>query len=155
MAWQIEEVWAIAGAIKVDESYYGGRRKGNRGLGTEGKVPVFGILQQGGKISTQVISAATSQTLLSIIWEKVVPDSIVYTHSYRSDNALDISELKHSRMNHSKLFADKHHHIIWHPKLLESGKTPLASNITGFPNNSSPCSGKKVNGGFTMVLPSK
>ena len=95
--------------------------------GIEGKVPVFGILQQGGKVSTQVISAATSQICLSIIWEKVVTDSIVYTDSYRSDNALDISELKHSRMNHSKLFADKHHHIIWHQELLESGKTPLAS----------------------------
>lgn len=36
-------------AIEVDESYFGGRRKGKRGLGATGKVPVFGILKRGGE----------------------------------------------------------------------------------------------------------
>jgi transposase len=48
---------------------------------------------------------------MPIIREKVVPDSIVYTDYYRSYNALDVSEFKHYRINHSKLFADKHNHI--------------------------------------------
>ena len=39
------------------------------------------------------------------------PDSIVYTDHYRSYNVLDISEFKHYRINHSKLFADKQNHI--------------------------------------------
>jgi len=41
----------------------------------------------------------------------VVPDSIVYTDYWRSYNALDVSEFKHYRINHSKLFAHKHNHI--------------------------------------------
>jgi len=108
IAWQIEEAWAFSGAIEVDESYFGGRRKGKRGRGAVGKVPVFGILQRGGKVYTKVIPDAKSQTLLPIIREKVVPDSIVYTDYYRSYNALDVSEFKHYRLNHSKL---KHNHI--------------------------------------------
>ena len=36
-----EEADAVfAGEIEVDESYFGGRRKGQRGRGTAGKVPV-------------------------------------------------------------------------------------------------------------------
>ena len=111
IAQQIEEEWAFTGTIEVDESCVGGRRKGKRGRGAAGKVPVFGILQRGGKVYTQVIPDAKSQTLLPIIREKIVPDSIVYTDYYRSYNAVDVSEFKHYRINHSKLFADKHNHI--------------------------------------------
>lgn len=32
---------------EVDESYFGGRRKGKRGRGAAGKVPVFGLLKRG------------------------------------------------------------------------------------------------------------
>ena len=31
--------------IEVDESYFGGRRKGKRGRGAAGKTPVFGLLK--------------------------------------------------------------------------------------------------------------
>ena len=40
-----EEIFA--GEIEVDESYFGGSRKGNRGRGAAGKVPVFGLLKRG------------------------------------------------------------------------------------------------------------
>jgi transposase len=42
---------------------------------------------------------------------KVVPDSIVYSDRWRGYNVLDVSEFKHCRSNHSKLFADKQGHI--------------------------------------------
>ena len=41
---------AIGG--QVDESYFGGVRKGKRGRGAAGKIPVFGILKRGGKVHT-------------------------------------------------------------------------------------------------------
>jgi transposase len=47
---------------------------------------------------------------MPIITEKIAPDSLVYTDSYRSNNALDVSDFYHQRVNHSKLFAvDKNH----------------------------------------------
>lgn len=42
----------FGGEIEVDESYFGGRRKGRRGRGAAGKIPVFGLLKRGGKVST-------------------------------------------------------------------------------------------------------
>jgi transposase len=99
------------GEVEVDESYFGGRRKGKRGRGSAGKVPVFGLLKRGGKVFAEIIPDAKSSTLMPLIQEKVVPDSIVYTDTFRSNNALDVSEFKHERINHSKLFADKKNHI--------------------------------------------
>ena len=99
------------GEFEVDESYFGGKRKGKRGRGAAGKVPVFGILKRGGKVYTQVIPNAKSNTLMPIIRKKVQPDSIVYSDALYSYNVLDISEFKHFRINHSKLFADRQNHI--------------------------------------------
>ena len=106
---EAEEVFG--GEIEVDESYFGGHRKGNRGRGANGKTPVFGLLKRGGKVYTKIIPDASSGTLLPIIKEKVVPDSIVYFDCWRGYNALDVSDFKHFRINHSKLFADKKNHI--------------------------------------------
>ena len=99
------------GEIEVDESYFGGSRKGKRGRGAAGKVPVFGLLKRGGKVYTKIIPDASSMTLMPIIERKVIPDSIVYSDSWRGYNVLDVSEFKHYRINHSKLFADKQNHI--------------------------------------------
>ena len=101
----------ISGEIEVDESYFGGARKGKRGRGASGKVPVFGLLKRRGKVYTKIIPDAKASTLMPIIQEKVIPDSIVYSDGWRGYNVLDVSEFKHYRINHSKLFADRHNHI--------------------------------------------
>lgn len=101
----------FCGNIELDESYFGGHRKGKRGRGAAGKVAVFGILKRGGNVYTQIIDNAKTETLLPIIRNKIEPDSIVYTDCFRSYNVLDVSEFKHYRINHSKLFANKHNHI--------------------------------------------
>ena len=99
------------GEIEVDESYFGGVRKGKRGRGAAGKVPVFGLLKRGGHVYTKIIPDASSATLIPIIERKVIPDSIVYSDCWRAYNVLDVSGFKHYRINHSKLFADRHNHI--------------------------------------------
>jgi len=111
IAAKVEDTSPLEGEIEVDESYFGGKRKGKRGRGAAGKVPVFGLLKRKGKVYTKVIDDTKSRTLMPIIEGKVMPDSIVYTDTYRSYNALDISHFHHQRINHSKLFADKHNHI--------------------------------------------
>jgi transposase len=99
------------GEIELDESYFGGKRKGKRGRGAGGKVPVFGLLKRNGKVYTKIIPDASSATLMPIITRKITPDSIVYTDYWRGYNALDVAEFKHYRINHSKLFANQHNHI--------------------------------------------
>ena len=103
--------YELCGEVEADESYFGGVRKGKRGRGAAGKVAVFGLLKRGGKVYTAIIPNAKTETLLPIIEEKVTPDSIVYTDTFRAYNALDVSDFHHMRINHSELFADKHNHI--------------------------------------------
>jgi len=44
----------FGGEIEADESYFSGKRKGKRGRGAAGKIPVFGILKRGEKIYTKI-----------------------------------------------------------------------------------------------------
>ena len=79
------------GSVELDESYFGGRRKGKRGRGAAGKVVVFGILKRNGRVYTVVVDNAKSDTLMPVIKQKIMPDSIVYTDSLSSYNKLDVS----------------------------------------------------------------
>ena len=106
-----EHLELLEGEVEADESYFGGARKGKRGRGASGKVPVFGLLKRQGKVFTVIIPDAKTDTLMPIIRQKVKPDSIFYTDTFRSYNALDVSEFKHYRINHSKLFPNKQNHI--------------------------------------------
>lgn len=111
IAEELTKASPVSGAIEVDESYFGGRRKGKRGRGAAGKVPVFGILKRRRRVSTQVIPDAKAKTLMGIMQDRIVPDSIGYTDTYRSYNVLDVFEFKHYRINHSKGFVKKRKHI--------------------------------------------
>ena len=99
------------GEIELDESYFGSIRKGKRGRGAGGKTAVFGLLKRNGKVFVVVVKDTKTNILMPIITSKIKPDSIVYTDSYRSYNALDVSDFKHFRINHSKEFANNHNHI--------------------------------------------
>ena len=106
---QADEVFD--GSVELDESYFGGQRKGKRGRGAAGKVAVFGILKRYGKVYTIVVENTKQDTLLPVIKRKIMPDSIVYTDCYKSYDVLDVSEFTHHRINHSQLFADRQNHI--------------------------------------------
>ena len=99
------------GPVELDESYFGGRRKGRRGRGAAGKVVVFGILKRNGRVYTVVVDNAKSDTLMPVIKQKIMPDSIVYTDSLSSYDKLDVSGFTHHRINHSKEFADCQNYI--------------------------------------------
>jgi len=101
----------LGGEVEVDESYFGGRRKGKRGRGAAGKVPVFGLLKRGGKVHAVVIPNAQSRTLLPIMQARIKPDSIVYTDSFAAYDVLDVSGFRHLRINHVKRFVDGKRHI--------------------------------------------
>ena len=99
------------GEIELDESYFGGIRKGKRGRGAGGKTAVFGLLKRNGKVYTTCVKDTKTDTLMPSITSKIKPDSIVYTDCYKSYNALDVSDFKHFRINHSKEFATDSNHI--------------------------------------------
>ena len=125
------------GAVELDESYFGGARKGKRGRGAAGKVVVFGILKRGGKVFTKVVSDTKTATLMPLITKKVAPDSVVYTDCYRSYNALDVSDFHHHRINHSALFATGKNHINGIENFWNQAKRVLRK-YNGIPKESFP-----------------
>ena len=112
IAQKTQASYDLSGEVEADESYFGGVRKGKRGRGAAGKIPVFGLLKRGGRVYTAIIPNAKARTLIPIIKEKVKPDSIVYTDSLPSYDALDVSHFHHKRVNHSEVFVKgKTNHI--------------------------------------------
>ncbi len=106
-----DAIEVFEGQVELDESYFGGVRKGKRGRGAAGKVVVFGMLKRGGKVYVKIVPDTKTVTLMPIITRKIAPDSIVYTDSYRSYNALDVSDFSHHRINHSEKFVEDKNHI--------------------------------------------
>ncbi len=92
--------------VEVDKNNFDGKCKGKRGRGASDNVPVIDLLKRNGKVFSVIILDAKTNTLMPIIRQQVKPDSIVYTDTWRGYNALDISEFKYYRINHSKLFAN-------------------------------------------------
>lgn len=104
----------FSGVIEVDESYFGARRvKGKRGRGAYGKTPVFGILQRGGKVYTEMVPDCAKKTLQGIIRGRVNPDSVIHSDTWRGyDGLVDMGYQKHFRIKHSHdEFAKGKNHI--------------------------------------------
>ena len=95
----------LSGEIELDEAYFGGRRKGKRGRGAAGKVPVFGILERDGQVSVSVVSNVRAETLLDLTVKKVRRGSIVYTDKYQVYDALMFCGYRHLKIDHSTHFA--------------------------------------------------
>lgn len=53
----------LSGEIEMDESYFGGRRKGKRGRGAKGKSIVFGLLERDGRVYTRVVEGVSADDL--------------------------------------------------------------------------------------------
>lgn len=74
---------------------------------------------------------------MSVIERKIAPDSIVYTDSYRSYNALDVSGFHHHRINHSEQFSDGKNHINGIENFWNQAKRMLRK-YNGIPKNTFP-----------------
>ncbi len=73
IAEETQKASSVCGEIEVDESYFGGRRKGKRGRGAGWKVPVFGLLKRGGRVYTVMIPNARTDTLMPIMERLIQP----------------------------------------------------------------------------------
>ena len=112
LAIECERHSPFGGGVEIDESYFGGFRKGNRGRGAAGKVPVFGLLKRKGKVYTKIVNDVSRETLRKIIRTRVIPESIVYSDGFRSYDGLVLDGFKHYRVKHEKTFVAKNRNHI-------------------------------------------
>lgn len=92
------------GEIELDETYFGGRRKGKRGRRAAGKVPVFGVYERNGTVRVEVVKSVTAESLLNMTIKKVRRGSIVYTDKFQSYDALMFCGYRHLRVDHKRRF---------------------------------------------------
>lgn len=97
----------LRGEIEIDEAYFGGRRKGQRGRAAAGKSIVFGLLERDGRVYTKVVEHVTAVELMAHIRQHTRKGSVYYTDRFRSYNSLRRLG-KHHRINHAKTFAQRH-----------------------------------------------
>ena len=112
IARECEKESPLGGEVEVDESYFGGKRRGQRGRGAADKVPVFGILKRGDKVYTRIVEDVSRKTLRKIIRTKVIPESVIYSYSFRSYNGLVLDGFKHYRIDHDRGFINERRNHI-------------------------------------------
>jgi transposase-like protein len=108
----------LHGVLEMDESYFGsGKSKKlskltspstpvlstvtqKRGRGTQ-KIPVVGIVERGGKVTTKVIEKLTTRNLMAMLKHYVKTDeSVLVTDGFRSYNAME-EAIEHITVKHS------------------------------------------------------
>ena len=81
----------LSGEVEIDETFVGGKNKNRhkdkkiekcQGRSYKDKVPVFGILERGGKVIAKVVPNTQAKTIVPIIKEKVELGSVVYTDGW-------------------------------------------------------------------------
>ena len=100
----------LLGELELDESYFGGRRKGKRGRGAAGKVAVFGVLERHGRVYTVAVPDCKKETLMAKIAAATVKGSVFYTDEFTSYRDLEQFG-KHVPVNHQEVFVEGLAHI--------------------------------------------
>jgi len=101
-------------AVEMDEMYYGGVRKHGTGRpmrGDKKKTPVVGIVERKGRAVAKVAEGVDSKTLLGMVREHILPESMVYTDELTSYGGIEAlrdrknieksAGYRHRRINHS------------------------------------------------------
>ena len=106
-----KEAIKLNGELELDESYFGGKRKGNRGRGAFNKAIAFGILERKGNVFTMIVDNVSAKTLMNEIENKTKKGSVFYTDGFRSYN--DLKQYgKHNIIRHVMMSLQKKRIIL-------------------------------------------
>jgi transposase len=96
-----------SGGVEMDETYFGGVRRGVKGKPAPGdrkKTAIVGIVERKGRIRAMTSRDTRSTTLLGLVKEHILPNTTVFTDEYQPDDG--IGHMKngytHKRIKHSE-----------------------------------------------------
>jgi transposase len=101
----------LRGEVEADESDFDGRRKGTRGRGAVGTVPVFGILERRGCVSVTVVPNVTAQTLLQETIKIVKRGTLGYPDKFRGSDTLAFCGYRRLAVTHNTRFTRGNVHL--------------------------------------------
>lgn len=91
----------LSGHVEIDETMVGGKRKGKRGRGAEGKSTVLGMVERGGNIKAVQVEDVRRTTLMPHIKATITEGSRVSTDELKSYNALTDESYIHDAVRHA------------------------------------------------------
>lgn len=80
----------LDGEIEIDESMYGGHRKGKRGWGAAGKHIVFGLYQRNSHVITFPVPNRKTSTLIPLVFKHTKPASLYYSDDWHAYTRLSV-----------------------------------------------------------------
>jgi transposase len=86
----LKEKSELSGQIEMDETMFGGKVPGKRGLGAAGKHMVLGIYQRNGMVLTFPITSRGGWELIPLMTKHTKPGSLYYTDDWHAYTFLDI-----------------------------------------------------------------
>jgi transposase-like protein len=93
--------------VEMDETYFGGKRKGHRGrpgAGDKKKSPIVGIAERStgkGRVIAKATQSVNADTLTSMVKEYVLPESTIFTDDFSGYDRLKKHGFTHHRINHT------------------------------------------------------
>lgn len=101
----IQNLREFIAVSEVDETYWGGKRKGKRGRGAAGKTPVLGIKDRGGHARLLAIPNVKGSTLRREIRKRAAKGSWVVSDTFHSYDRLWRDGYNHAAINHDVAYA--------------------------------------------------
>ncbi|OGJ55860.1 hypothetical protein A3D88_01915 [Candidatus Peribacteria bacterium RIFCSPHIGHO2_02_FULL_52_16] len=96
-----DNTFSLFGDIEADETAVGGKRKGKRGRGAEGKTIVFGQLQRKGMMNAAIVPNVKAATLLPHFQNNIAKGSKLMTDELRSYKKIArLLDMQHDTVEH-------------------------------------------------------
>ncbi len=91
------------GEVEIDESYFGGKKKGGkRGRGSENKTPVVGLVERNGKLEATAVPNVKSITILPMVNQNIEKGAQVFTDEFKVYLALPAMGYHHATVPHAE-----------------------------------------------------
>lgn len=118
----------LKGIIEIDDTYVGGKRRGKRGRGAEGKTIVFGAVERGGRIVAQTVKNVQKATVTPIIKKHIQKGSEIHSDELLSYRHLSSAGYDHEFVKHS---ANEFVRDMCHTQSIEGFWSQLKRSISG------------------------